>query len=224
MTTTTSPLPRTRRPIPVWGRLLAVPIVAATLVVGLWVTGGKITDDFAASMALTALWFAVAGAGALFVAWRWRPLALPVLATFALTAAGLGGYLAWTTFRDTVVNERVVTAAPGSGNVALARGSFVSGAHHTAGTAAIVHLPAGGRKLTLIDLDTSPGPDLRVYLTRPGAVGDHVDLGGLRGNKGTQQYDVPATVDIRRYSDVVIWCRAFSVEFGTAALRPAAAT
>ncbi len=198
MTTATTPLPPARRSFPVWGRLLAALIVAVTLVVGLWVAGGKITDDFVLSMVLTALWFAAAGAGTLFVAWRWRPLALPVLATFAVTAAGLGGYLAWTTFRDTVVNERVVIAAPGSGNVALARGSFGCGAHHTAGTAAIVRLPAGGRKLTLIDLDTSPGPDLRVYLTRPGDVGDHVDLGGLKGNKGTQQYDVPAGVAIRR--------------------------
>ena len=220
MATTAATLPPPSRRIPGWVRLLSVPLTAAVLVVGLWVVGGKVTDDFTVSMILTAVWFAAAGAGALFVAWRWRPLALPVLASYALTAAGLGAYFAVTTFTDTVVNERVVTARPGSANVELSRGSFVSGAHATSGTAAVVRLAGGERRLTLIELDTDPGPDLRVYLVPRGAgADDHVDLGGLKGNIGTQEYTIPAGVDVSRYSDVSIWCRAFSVEFGRAALR-----
>ena len=42
------------------------------------------------------------------------------------------------------------------------------------------------------------------------------DLGGLKGNKGMQQYDVPAGLD--RYATVVIWCRAFTIAFGKADL------
>jgi hypothetical protein len=49
-------------------------------------------------------------------------------------------------------------------------------------------------------------------------VEDHVDLGGLKGNRGDQQYTVPADVDLPRYRTVVIWCRAFSVLFARAPL------
>jgi electron transfer DM13 len=45
------------------------------------------------------------------------------------------------------------------------------------------------------------------------------DLGALKGNKGDQQYDLPQGLDLDRYSTVVIWCRAFSVNFARAVLR-----
>jgi hypothetical protein len=35
---------------------------------------------------------------------------------------------------------------------------------------------------------------------------------------GDQQYDVPPAVDTERHRTVVIWCRAFSVAFGSARL------
>jgi hypothetical protein len=86
----------------------------------------------------------------------------------------------------------------------------------------VIRLARGGRVLTLTRFATSSGPDLRVYLsTRDparGGLGDVEDLGGLKGNKGDQQYRVPPDLDLRRYSTVVIWCRAFSVPFTSAAL------
>ncbi len=81
---------------------------------------------------------------------------------------------------------------------------------------------SGRVKLQLVDLDTDAGPDLRVYLVSGGYDGgdveEHVDVGQLKGNQGTQQYEVPAGVDTSRYSTVLIWCRAFSVAFGAADL------
>jgi hypothetical protein len=44
-----------------------------------------------------------------------------------------------------------------------------------------------------------------------------VDLGALKGNRGNQQYRVPAGVRLRGRA-VVIWCRAFSARFGSAVL------
>jgi hypothetical protein len=78
----------------------------------------------------------------------------------------------------------------------------------------------GGRVLTLTDFDTDPGPDLRVRLA-PGNgtdTDDTVDLGGLKGNKGNQQYKIPSDTDLQKYTAVLIWCRAFSVTFGRAVL------
>ena len=197
--------------------VLAVGVVVATLL-GLWVTGGLITDDFRASMALTALWFALAGAGA-FVVSRARPdLRLAVGGTFVATVVVVGGVLTWTTFRDVTVNERVARA--GGGNVAVAAGSFRGIAHETTGRAEVVELQGGARRLTLTDFETDPGPDLYVYLV-PGRGDGSVDGGTriarLKGNVGNQQYDLPAGVPVEG-STVVIWCRAFSVAFGTATL------
>jgi hypothetical protein len=220
MTVHASPASVPPRHVPLWARLLAVPAALALLLLGLWLTAGRLSDDMNVAMGLTAAWFGLAGAAAFLVARRWRSFALPVFGTFLVAATLIGGFLAWSTFRDTVVVEQVVTAGAGSGNVAVASGSFVGDAHPTAGMASVIELGGGERVLTLTDLDTDAGPDLRVYLA-PGDgsdAGDNVDLGGLKGNKGTQQYSIPAGVDLDRYTAVVIWCRAFSVSFGRAAL------
>jgi len=82
----------------------------------------------------------------------------------------------------------------------------------------VVRTAEGGQVLTLTRFETDPGPDLRVYLATDSSATDSVDLGALRGNVGDQQYEIPDDVDLRRYSTAVIWCRAFSVEFGSARL------
>jgi hypothetical protein len=128
-----------------------------------------------------------------------------------------------TTFRDVTVNEQI--AGAGGGNVELSRGQFETLAHSSSGSAAIVELADGSRVLTFDDLDTDNGPDLRVYLVvgpvdGDGDVDEFVDLGGLKGNRGDQQYPIPPGVDVARYSTVVIWCRAFSVGFARAELAP----
>ena len=212
-------------------RFALVPVVAGLVLAGTWVTGGLITDDFRLAMGLTLLWFVVAGLAALWVGWRWRRLAMPIVGAYLVTAVAAGGYLAYASMVDKVVNETVAVAAataPATGgeadspqqNVALAEGSFKSGEHPTSGRASLIRLAAGGRVLTLTDFGTSPGPDLRVYLVSgtTDELGDVVDLGGLKGNKGNQQYELPDGVDVLSHRTVVIWCRAFSVPFGSATL------
>jgi hypothetical protein len=228
-----SPL-RARRHAGLLARVLIVPVLAATLVLGVWVAGGVVTNDFRASMALTALWLALTGLAAVVAAVRRRDLRVPVLGTYVVVAGVVGGYLALTTLRDHVVHEKVVVAAPAGGrtpqdatrpapmNVELARGRFRSAEHTTTGRAAVVRLPGGRRYLTLTSLDTSAGPDLRVRLvpgdTLDGTASGNVDLGALKGNRGDQQYEIPRGAAVAGRS-VVIWCRAFSAPFGSAVLR-----
>ena len=214
-------------------RLLIVPVVAVTVVAGVWVSGGLISNDFRTSMALTAVWFAVSGAACLLIARRWRPFRAPVLLALVLTAGATGAYLGLTTLRDRVVHEQVITAAAppqaggaqkSRGPVELAEGSFRSHEHETTGTARAVRAADGRRFLTLTSFSTSPGPDLRVRLV-PGNSFDGggngaVDLGGLKGNRGDQQYEVPSGVNVTGRT-VVIWCRAFSAPFGSATLHRA---
>jgi hypothetical protein len=235
MPTMTPPRRAVRGPV----QLLAVPIVAAVVVLGVWVAGGLITDDFRGSIALTTLWMTIAAGVCLVIAVRHRALRVPVLATYVVTAGMLGAFLASTTLRDRVVDEQVVVAAPPvatpaaarpnaapapapqPGNRRLARGRFTSGEHATRGTATVVRLADRRTFLTLTSFATSPGPDLRVRLassrTLDGGASDAVDLGALKGNRGDQQYRLPPGVSLRGRA-VVIWCRAFSARFGSAVL------
>ena len=75
------------------------------------------------------------------------------------------------------------------------------------------------RVLTLTDLDVDPGPDVDVLLSAsPENIDDAVDLGGLKGSAGNQQYAIPADTDIGRYSNVVLWCNPFTVRIAVAEL------
>lgn len=110
-------------------------------------------------------------------------------------------------------------------NVLLASGGFKPLTHGpAAGKARVIELPDGRRKLTLSDgFSVDNGPDLRVYLvagdpTADDQVRDYVDLGGLKGNKGNQQYEIARDTDVKRYDTVYIWCRAFTVGFARAPL------
>jgi Electron transfer DM13 len=213
-------------------RLLAFPAVVIVVLLGVWVSGGVISNDFRTSMALTAAWFTVSAVACLLIARRWRSLKIPVVAAFVLTAGATGAYLGLTTLRDRVVHEQVITAvAPVSGARAvargpleLARGQFRSHEHATAGTARVIRAVDGRRFVTLTSFSTSPGPDLRVRLVPGGSIDGGadgaVDLGVLKGNRGDQQYAVPSGLELAG-NTVVIWCRAFSAPFGSATLRRA---
>jgi hypothetical protein len=162
---------------------------------------------------------------------------------------GLWLFQPWKLFVDRTVDEALpdvaataeaptTPASPsGSGSpsptrpVVLAEGEFVTHEHDTTGTARLVRLPDGRQVLTLRNLDTSNGPDLRVWLTDqkviPGRDGWHVfddgkylGLGRLKGNRGNQVYAIPDSADLSRYRSVTIWCKRFSVSFGAAELSP----
>jgi Electron transfer DM13 len=221
-------------------RLVSIPVTVVVVLVGIWLTGAVITNDFALAMLLTAGWMGLAGLITLAIAFRSRAFRWPVLGAYVVTAAVIGGYLSMSVFMDKVVNEQVATAAPApqdaqsagqsagesaeAQNVLLSSGRFESVRHSAAGQAQAIELAEGGRVLTLTDFDVDNGPDLRVYLvagpaTTEDEVDDFIDLGGLKGNRGNQQYEISGDVDLDRYSTVVIWCRAFSVLFARAPLQ-----
>jgi hypothetical protein len=226
---------RTTKPhqaAPVLIRVLSAPVVAVVLLAGGWVAGGLITNDFMVSMVLTTAWVGLVGLGCLLLVVRRREL-WPALAAFAITAAVAGTYLAAETLIDDRVDEDVVTAqgsaradrgAATTANVLLSRGRFGSLEHGTTGVAQTIELRGGRRVLTLTRFETDNGPDLRVYLSSADASqdspgDDFADLGGLKGNIGDQQYEIPRGADLDRLTKVLVWCRAFSVGFGAAPLR-----
>ncbi|WP_367318401.1 DM13 domain-containing protein [Streptomyces sp. HUAS ZL42] len=174
-----------------------------------------------------------------------RPLVIGVLVV-AVAGVGFGLYWfqPWKLWQDETVEEAlpqvVETSAPPAaapsrtattpaGPQTLATGELISHEHTTSGTVKLVRLADGSHIVRLENLDTSNGPDLRVWLTdapvKAGKAGwhvfddgQHVSLGKLKGNKGSQNYAVPADIDPARYTSVSIWCDRFDVSFGAAEL------
>lgn len=156
-------------------------------------------------------------------------------AGLALVVASVGLYLfqPWRLFTTVTVDEALpaVSVTPSAtrtapGVMEVASGEFRSHEHRTKGTAKILRLADGSRVLRIEKLDTSDGPDLRVWLTdRPVTddwfsvgKGRSVELGNLKGNKGNANYAIPADTDLDVFTSVTIWCKRFSVSFGAAAL------
>jgi hypothetical protein len=216
-------------------QLLVALTVVVVLLIGLWVAGGLVTNDFGLAMALTVAWMGLAFVVCAGLAWRRPGLRVPVIGAYLLTAAAAGVYLGRSMFLDDEVDERVATAAPAATgapagdrparprNELLGRGRFRPVAHPARGTASGIRLAGGGRVLTLTGFEVDNGPDLRVYLVAGPARGesevkDFHDLGPLKGNKGNQQYRIPRRVNLDRRTTAVIWCRLFSVNFARAPL------
>jgi len=107
----------------------------------------------------------------------------------------------------------------------LASGMFEGRDHPAEGSARIL---SDGTQTFLRfedDFATDNGPDLNVYLSRApidaddDAFGeDPLDLGDLKGNIGSQNYEIDPDLDVSEYSTVVVWCVRFGVAFGAAPL------
>jgi Electron transfer DM13 len=104
---------------------------------------------------------------------------------------------------------------------ALRTGSFVGvgdGIHDAEGIAKVIPLQDGSNILRLENLQVTNGPDLYVYLSTDKSASDFVSLGKLKANNGNQNYNIPSETDLIKYDNVLIWCRPFSVLFGSAEL------
>jgi len=144
--------------------------------------------------------------------------------------------IAWYAFRPELllVDKTVSEDFPGGaqmasiqkGPMSITKGDFKSLAHETKGLASIYQLADGKRTLRLTEFETSNGPDVHVYLTAAEVQKGNdaikeagfIDLGSMKGNKGDQNYDIPADADLNKYKNVAIWCARFGVNFAQAAL------
>ena len=69
------------------------------------------------------------------------------------------------------------------------------------------------------DFEVGPGTKFHVYLVPKASVRQSadvedmmfVDLGRLRAFKGSQNFSIPAGLDLKDYKSVVIWCEKFGV-------------
>jgi hypothetical protein len=98
--------------------------------------------------------------------------------------------------------------------VKIASGALHGIGHDASGAASIYRRPNGSTVVALQGIDIEPGPDYRVIVVRgtdQESPGDGLELDALRGNQGTQYYEVPSGTDAGAGWTVLIWCRAFGV-------------
>ncbi|MFW2382017.1 MAG: DM13 domain-containing protein [Acidimicrobiales bacterium] len=98
-------------------------------------------------------------------------------------------------------------------------GSFEDSSIHS-GTGDAVVLSDGTQTFLRFEdnFATDNGPDLNVYLRANDGSGEYLDLGDLKGNIGSQNYEVPAGTDLSRFTVVDVWCVRFGVSFTEAQL------
>ena len=134
------------------------------------------------------------------------------------------------TMMEEAIQQSEMAAQPAAADQvqAVAMGSFkdADAFHRGSGTATIYRTPDGSEVLRLENLDVTNGPALHVVLsTHPDPERSEqvkqegfVDLGDLKGNRGNQNYPIPAGVDTSIHKSVVIYCYPFAVVFSVATL------
>jgi len=108
--------------------------------------------------------------------------------------------------------------------LAMAQWQGIDSFHQPQGKAILVRVPDGRRFIRFEDFRVTNGPDLYVYLSghpspRTGAQlheGAAFEVARLKGNIGSQNYELPADLDLSKFKSVAIYCKRFSVMFGSA--------
>jgi hypothetical protein len=197
------------------------------------------TSAFKSGRALTLMAIAATGwvAASLFLA-RYVRWPGPRLVLFGVAAAATFAVVVLPAYRDHKVVETIEAAvlvapsvptaegalppssAPEPDPRPLRTGTFRGIDHRATGTVNIYQRVDGRFIVGLEDFDIQPGPDYDVYVV-PGADrrsrngGTRVD--DLRGNAGTQFYDVSAEVDLGSGPwTVLVWCQTFGVPVANA--------
>jgi hypothetical protein len=99
-------------------------------------------------------------------------------------------------------------------------GSFTSGAHTTTGSVSVVIDSKDPTKKYLVfeGFKTDAGPDLRIYLAEDLRSTGFVEVTSTVTN-GNFTLPIPTTANLDKQKNVLIWCKQFSVLFGSAVLK-----
>ena len=111
-------------------------------------------------------------------------------------------------------------------------GNFVSAEHETTGQVTLNQQEGASTLVFDQSFSTSNGPDLVVVLHRSANVvgettppayplteADYVVVAPLKSTEGTQEYTIPAEIDLNAFQSVAVWCQEFNATFGAAPLQ-----
>ena len=122
-----------------------------------------------------------------------------------------------------IINKPQTNAAKAIANASTIRtGSFVGagdGFHNAEGLAKVIPLKDGQTILRLENFKSTNGPNVHLYLATDKTASNFIDLGRVKANNGNQNYNIPVGTDLAKYNMALIWCKDFSVLFGSAQLK-----
>jgi len=128
------------------------------------------------------------------------------------------------------VESKMDEKMPSATATAILRGSFrdADSFHKGQGKAEVYRLGDGKAILRLEDFQVTNGPDLYVILTehpdprtREDVHQGYEEVSKLKGNIGSQNYEIKESLNLDDYKAVVIYCKPFQVVFSVALLTKA---
>jgi hypothetical protein len=154
------------------------------------------------------------------------------LAIFAVPALAILRIVVLPAYDDhTVIETRPVQSAPSVGvspgvpavtvePIRVGSGMLHGIDHRAAGTVNLYRQADGRVLVGLEEFDIQPGPAYALYLVPGEGQTDHdggTRIERLRGNRGTQFYDAPSSVDVAAGPlTVLVWCETFDVPVANA--------
>ncbi len=141
-----------------------------------------------------------------------------IIAGVVVVVLGVGAYLVfgYFAFQTLFLDSKVSEAAPAGRTTTLKTGMFQDRDHDGKGTVDLLRDGSTTYVRFEPDFKTSNGPDLFavVYLGNR-----RVELAGLKGNIGSQNYALPASIDPGSVTGVGVWCKRFDATFTVADLK-----
>ena len=137
-----------------------------------------------------------------------------------LPGVAVGGVPTTTAVTETTSEAAAPTSSTAPvGPQRLSTGMLVGIDHGASGAASVYQVGDDQFIVRLEDVDIQPGPDYDVWLV-PGLdqqkPGDGVKLDDLKATKGSHNYPVPDSFEVRQALTVLIWCESFDVPVANA--------
>jgi hypothetical protein len=101
----------------------------------------------------------------------------------------------------------------------VSSGSFTSGVHASSGSVKVTKDAANKIYLIFENFKTDNGPDLRIWLSPNNSGSPYQEVGLLKAVSGSFYYPLDASYNYTANNRVLIWCKQFSVLFGSAVLQ-----
>src|SRR3989338_3009911 len=145
-----------------------------------------------------------------------------LIAIIVLAALGFGYWTISPFFIDKRVSEELNITAEleGAQPVLALRGVFTGFDRIHTGSGNVNVIQVGDKYIIRFEenFNVANGPDLYVGFGKDGEYIKGSEIGELKGNIGSQNYELPAGADLTDYNEVWVWCHAFSVGFAKAVL------
>ena len=145
-----------------------------------------------------------------------------IIGIIVLIIVALAYWIGVPLFTDKKVSEELDFSAEEAQPVLVLRGLFQGFDRIHTGGGNVSVLKVGEKYIIRFEenFNVANGPALVVGFGKDGEYIKGSDIAELKGNIGSQNYEVPANININDYNEVWIWCKAFSVGFAKAKLTP----